>query len=73
MLPFKLVYHDGYDLNLGSHVFPSRKYRMIRDRLLGDGFVDSDGGENGLLRGGDVSWWRDMGVISVIAVVTERG
>ncbi len=39
MLPFKLVYHDGYDLNLGAHVFPSKKYRMIRDRLLSDGFA----------------------------------
>ncbi len=37
MLPFKLVYSDGYDLNLGDHVFPSQKYRMIRDRLLGEG------------------------------------
>jgi acetoin utilization deacetylase AcuC-like enzyme len=35
----KLIYHDGYDLNLGSHVFPSQKYRLIRDRLAGDGFV----------------------------------
>src|SRR5262245_10615445 len=26
MLPFKLVYSDGYDLNLGAHVFPSQKY-----------------------------------------------
>jgi acetoin utilization deacetylase AcuC-like enzyme len=40
VLPFKLVYHDGYDLNLGSHVFPSRKYRLIRDRLLADGFAE---------------------------------
>jgi len=39
LLPFKLVYHDGYDLNLGAHVFPSKKYRMIRDRLLSDGFA----------------------------------
>ena len=36
MLPFKLVYHEGYDLNLGAHVFPSQKYRMIHDRLLAD-------------------------------------
>jgi acetoin utilization deacetylase AcuC-like enzyme len=35
-LPFKLVYHDGYDLNLGSHVFPSRKFRLIRDSLLAE-------------------------------------
>jgi len=34
VLPFKLVYSDGYDLNLGEHVFPSRKYRLVRDRLL---------------------------------------
>lgn len=39
MLPFKLVYHDGYDLNLGSHVFPSTKFRLIRDRLLSTGFA----------------------------------
>src|SRR5437867_3606779 len=34
MLPFKLVYSDAYDLNLGAHVFPSQKYRLVRDRLL---------------------------------------
>ncbi len=31
MLP--LVYHPGYDLNLGAHVFPAQKYRLIRERL----------------------------------------
>ncbi len=40
MLPFKLVYHPGYDLNLGAHVFPARKYRLIHDRLLGEGFAE---------------------------------
>jgi acetoin utilization deacetylase AcuC-like enzyme len=39
LLPFKLVYHDGYDLNLGAHVFPTEKYRLIRDRLLAEGFA----------------------------------
>jgi acetoin utilization deacetylase AcuC-like enzyme len=39
VLPFKLVYADGYDLNLWDHVFPSKKFRMIRDRLLRDGFA----------------------------------
>ncbi len=39
MLPFKLTYHPGYDLNLGSHVFPSRKYRLIRERLMDEGFA----------------------------------
>ena len=40
MLPFKLVYHDGYDLNLGAHVFPSQKYRLIHNALLRDGLAD---------------------------------
>ena len=40
MLPFKIVYADGYDLNLGAHVFPSRKYRLVRDRLLADALAD---------------------------------
>ncbi len=31
MLP--LVYHPEYDLNLGAHVFPAQKYRLIRERL----------------------------------------
>ena len=42
MLPFKLIYHDGYDLNLGAHVFPSQKYRMIHDKLLEDGIAHPD-------------------------------
>lgn len=33
-LPFRLVYHDEYDLHLGAHVFPAQKYRLIRERLL---------------------------------------
>jgi acetoin utilization deacetylase AcuC-like enzyme len=39
MLPFRLVYHPRYDLNLGEHVFPARKYRLIHDRLLDEGFA----------------------------------
>jgi acetoin utilization deacetylase AcuC-like enzyme len=31
MIP--LIYHDAYDLNIGTHVFPSRKYRLIKERL----------------------------------------
>jgi acetoin utilization deacetylase AcuC-like enzyme len=34
MLPFKLCYHGGYDLQLGDHVFPSEKYRLIHETLL---------------------------------------
>jgi acetoin utilization deacetylase AcuC-like enzyme len=32
----KLVYSDQYDLNLGSHVFPSIKYRLIKEKVLRD-------------------------------------
>jgi acetoin utilization deacetylase AcuC-like enzyme len=35
----KLVYSDQYDLNLGSHVFPSIKYRLIKEKLLRDGIA----------------------------------
>jgi len=40
MLPFKLVYHEGYDLRLGAHVFQSQKFRMVRDALLAEGIAD---------------------------------
>ena len=42
MLPFRLVYHERYDLNLGEHVFPSRKYRWLRERMLRTGFAEED-------------------------------
>ena len=41
MLPLKLIYDDRYDLNLGAHVFPSQKYRMIHDKLLEDKIADA--------------------------------
>ena len=40
MLPFKLVYHERYFLNLGEHVFPAQKYRYLRDRLLRTRFAE---------------------------------
>lgn len=42
MLPFKLVYHAGYDLNLGAHVFPWQKFRLIKEKLLADGIASND-------------------------------
>ena len=38
-LPFKLVYHQRYDLNLGPHVFPSQKFRLIYELLLREGLA----------------------------------
>jgi acetoin utilization deacetylase AcuC-like enzyme len=34
----RLIYHPDYDLNLGGHVFPSKKYRLIHDRLSAEGY-----------------------------------
>jgi len=34
MLPFKLIYSNGYYLPIGAHVFPAKKYRLVHDRLL---------------------------------------
>ena len=42
MLPFRVIYHDGYDLNLGDHVFPSEKYRLVKERLVGEGVVSPE-------------------------------
>ena len=40
MLPFKVVYHPRYDLDLGTHVFPSQKFKMVHDVLLEEGLAD---------------------------------
>ena len=34
-----LIYHDRYDLHLGAHVFPSQKYRLVRDALVAENFA----------------------------------
>src|ERR1700676_1969963 len=39
MLPFKVVYHPRYDLNLGAHVFPSQKFRLIAEELVSSGIA----------------------------------
>jgi acetoin utilization deacetylase AcuC-like enzyme len=39
VLPFKVVYHPDYDLRLGEHVFPSIKYRLVRQKLLDRGIA----------------------------------
>ncbi|MFQ5791550.1 MAG: histone deacetylase [Acidobacteriota bacterium] len=41
-LPFPLVYSHRYVVDLGPHVFPAHKYRLVRDRLL-DEDVASEG------------------------------
>jgi len=40
MLPFKLIYSNGYYLPIGAHVFPAEKYRLVHDRLVADGIAE---------------------------------
>jgi len=42
MLPFRLVYSEQYDLHLGDHVFPSKKYRWLHDRLTRTRFAAAE-------------------------------
>ncbi|MBM3746182.1 MAG: histone deacetylase [Acidobacteria bacterium] len=67
MLPYKLVYHSGYDLNLGDHVFPTQKYRLVRERLLEEriaaeeDFVEPEPSpEEDLLRVHEPGWIRRL-------------
>ena len=40
MLPYRLIYSEHYDLNLGGHVFPSKKYKWLHDRLRWTRFAE---------------------------------
>jgi acetoin utilization deacetylase AcuC-like enzyme len=42
VLPFALIYTDRYDLNLGAHVFPSQKYRLVCEALVNEGIATSE-------------------------------
>src|SRR5580700_3717766 len=42
MLPFKLIYHERYDLNLGAHVFPSQKFQLIAETILAENLAAKD-------------------------------
>jgi acetoin utilization deacetylase AcuC-like enzyme len=37
MLPFKLIYSDGYYLPIGQHVFPAEKYHRVHKQLIESG------------------------------------
>jgi acetoin utilization deacetylase AcuC-like enzyme len=34
------VWHEAYEVDIGPHVFPTRKYRLVRDRLVAEGVLD---------------------------------
>jgi len=35
--PLPVVWHPSYEVDIGAHVFPTRKYRLVRNRLIGEG------------------------------------
>lgn len=39
MLP--VVHHEAYEIDIGPHVFPTAKYRLVRDRLLEEGILST--------------------------------
>jgi acetoin utilization deacetylase AcuC-like enzyme len=66
-LPFKVVYHERYDLNLGPHVFPSQKFRLIHEMLLGEGIATKEdflrperAGDEDILRVHTADWVRKL-------------
>ncbi len=38
-MPVPIVWHGGYEVDIGSHPFPTRKYRLVRERLLREGVI----------------------------------
>jgi len=34
-----VVFHEAYEVDIGPHVFPTAKYRLVRDRLISDGTI----------------------------------
>ncbi len=34
-----ILWHAAYEVDIGPHVFPTRKYRLVRDRLIADGTI----------------------------------
>src|SRR5260370_31805266 len=74
LLPFKLVYHERYDLNLGPHVFPSQKFRLIHEMLLREGIASEEdflrpnpAGDEDVLRVHTVDWVRKLKTATLTA------
>lgn len=34
-----VIWHEAYEVDIGPHVFPTTKYRLVRDRLLEEGTI----------------------------------
>lgn len=42
LMAIPVIFHQAYEVDIGPHVFPTRKYRLVRDRLLQEGTIDAD-------------------------------
>ena len=40
-LVIPIVHHPDYEFDIGPHVFPTRKYRLVRDRLLAEALISN--------------------------------
>lgn len=38
----EIFYSDKYEVDIGAHVFPTTKYRLTKERLIKDGFAQTD-------------------------------
>jgi acetoin utilization deacetylase AcuC-like enzyme len=34
-----IIFHEDYEFDIGAHVFPTQKFRLVRDRLLNEGTI----------------------------------
>lgn len=34
-----VVWSPAYEVDIGDHVYPTHKYRLVRERLLGEGVI----------------------------------
>jgi len=51
----KLFYSPKYEIDIGAHVFPTSKYRLVHDRLIEEGFAkESDFVDPGLASDRDI-------------------
>ena len=50
-MPLPVVWHRAYEVDIGPHVFPTRKYRLVRDRLLAEGTVSGRQGDTPIADG----------------------
>ncbi len=37
-----IVWHEAYEVDLGDHVFPTAKYRLVKERLLREGTIQEE-------------------------------